>query len=146
MSPVNFFLFPISLIALTLTVTSLDVYALSNTSSLASRVHSGNDLSPVMAVIAINSDMTNGSSFFTPYSTSIRAIDEILIINNSTSDQDVTSGTGPQDPKSGTNFNTGIISPGKFTEYVPYNLNPGTYSYYSSQNPQMKGEIIITQR
>jgi hypothetical protein len=66
-----------------------------------------------------------------------------LIANNSTKDHSVTSGSGPDDPMSGKFFDTGIIKPKGFHEYVTANLTPGNYSFYSSADPQVKGQLVV---
>ena len=99
-------------------------------------------LSPVEAVIMINENQ-NKSVFFQPNNTTIRVSGEILIANNSTSDNSVTSGSGPDDPMSGKFFNTGVIKPKGFIDYVPENLKPGNYSFYSSTDPQIKGQLVV---
>lgn len=65
-------------------------------------------VSPIEAVIMINENQ-NKSVFFQPNIITVRVSDEILIANNSTSDQSVTSGSGPDDPMAGKFFNTGVI-------------------------------------
>ena len=40
-------------------------------------------------------------------------------------------------------FNTGVIKPRGFIEYVPENLKPGNYSFYSSTDPQIKGQLVV---
>ena len=104
--------------------------------------HSDVDISPIEAVIMINEDQ-NKSVFFQPNNTTIRVSGEILIANNSTSDHSVTSGSGPEDPMAGKLFNTGVIKPKGFVEYIPENLKPGNYSFYSSNDPQIKGQLMV---
>jgi hypothetical protein len=99
-------------------------------------------LSPIEAVIMINEGQ-NKSIFFEPGITTVRAGGEILIANNSTSDHSFTSGTNPDDPMAGKLFNTGIIKPKGFVEYVPENLKPGNYSFYSSTDPKIKGQLVV---
>jgi plastocyanin len=104
--------------------------------------HSDVDSSPIEAVIMINEDQ-NKTVLFQPAVTTIRVGGEILIANNATSDHSVTSGTGPEDPMAGKLFNTDNIKPGGFVEYIPVNLKPGNYSFYSSADPQIKGMLIV---
>jgi hypothetical protein len=99
-------------------------------------------LSPVEALIMINENQ-NKSVFFQPNIVTIRPSGEILIANNSTSDHSLTSGSGPDDPMAGKFFNTGIIKPKGFVEYIPENLKPGNYSFYSSTDPQIKGQLVV---
>lgn len=105
--------------------------------------HSDVDVSPIEGIIMINEDQ-NKTVFFQPNTLTIRVGGEILIANNSTSDHSVTSGSGPNDPMSGKLFNTEVIKPKGFVEYIPQNLTPGNYSFYSSTDPKIKGQLVVT--
>lgn len=98
--------------------------------------------SPVVAVITI-SEGKDGKTVYDPYSTTINVGEEILIANNATSPHSFTNGNGPSDPLSGKLFNTGMINPRSFAEYVASNLQPGKYAYYSTSDPSVKGEIVV---
>ena len=63
--------------------------------------------------------------------------------NNSTSNHSVTSGSGPEDPMAGKFFDTDTIKPKAFVEYIPVNLKPGNYSFDSSTDPQIKGQMVV---
>jgi plastocyanin len=95
-----------------------------------------------IAVITI-SEGKDGKTVYEPYSTTIKIGDEILIANNASSPHSFTNGNGPTDPLSGKLFNTGLINPRGFIEYVAHNLQPGKYAYYSTSDPSVKGEIIV---
>jgi hypothetical protein len=69
--------------------------------------------------------------------------DEILIANNATSSHSFTNGNRPNDPLSGKLFNTGLINPRIFIEYVASTLQPGKYACYSTSDPSVKGEIVV---
>ena len=107
-----------------------------------STFHSDVDKSPIEAVIMI-SENENKTVFFQPSSITVRAGGEILIANNSTSDQSIKSGSGPDDPMSGKQFDTDVIKPNGFAEYVPHNLTPGNYSFYLAEDPEIKGQLNI---
>lgn len=107
-----------------------------------STFHSDVDRSPIEAVIMINEN-ENKTTSFEPNTVTVRVGGEILIANNSTSDQSVTSGSGPDDPMSGKQFDTDLIKPNGFTEYVTNNLTPGNYSFYSSADPEIKGQLTV---
>jgi hypothetical protein len=84
----------------------------------------------------------NKTTSLEPNTVIVRVGGEILIANNSTFDQSVTSGSGPDDPMSGKQFDTDLIKPNGFTEYVTNNLSPGNCSFYSSADPEIKGQLI----
>jgi plastocyanin len=109
----------------------------SNTSSSTTT----NPSTPI-AVITI-SEGKDGKTVYIPSSTTIKVGDEILIANNATSPHSFTNGNGPTDPLSGKLFNTGLINPRGFIEYVAHNLMPGKYAYYSTSDPSVKGEIVV---
>lgn len=113
-----------------------------NATSGVSTLHGDVDTSPIESIIMINEDQ-NKSVFYQPSVVTIRVGGEILIANNATSDHSVTSGSGPDDPISGKMFNTDIIKPRAFVEYVTGNLKPGNYSFYSTTDPQIKGTMVV---
>jgi hypothetical protein len=45
---------------------------------------------------------------------------------------------------SGKFFDTDKIKPNSFVEYATHNLQPGNYSFYSSTDPEVKGELVVT--
>ena len=100
------------------------------------------DVSPVEAVILIKENQ-NKTVYYQPSNTTVKAGGEILIANTATSDHSVTSGSGPNDPMAGKFFDTDIIKPKGFVEYVPHNLKPGNYSFYSSTDPKIKGQLVV---
>jgi plastocyanin len=100
------------------------------------------DVSPVEAVILIKENQ-NKTVFYQPSNTTVKEGSEILIANTATSDHSVTSGSGPNDPMAGKSFDTDIIKPKGFVEYVPHNLKPGNYSFYSSTDPKIKGQLVV---
>jgi hypothetical protein len=103
---------------------------------------SSSDSSIVAAVITIT-DNAQQNSVFRPETTTVTQGAEIFIGNNSSSPQSITSGTGPEDPLSGKLFNTGILKSKGYSEFVTSNLNPGTYPFYSSTDPSVRGTLII---
>jgi plastocyanin len=114
-----------------------------NTSTNASQVHSEADITPIAAVIMINTD-SEGNTVFQPQQTTIKQGQEILIVNNSTVSHTVTNGMGPNDPMAGKRFNFEPIEAGSFAEFLVSYLEPSQYPFYSKTNPDMKGEIIVT--
>lgn len=102
--------------------------------------HSDVDRSPIEVVIMINEN-ENKTTSSEPNSITVRVGSEILIANNSTSDQSVTSGSGPDDAMYAKQFDTDLIKRNGFTEYVTNNLSPGNYSFYSSADPEIKGQV-----
>lgn len=107
-----------------------------------STFHGDVDASPIESVIMINEDQ-NKTAFFQPNVVTIRVGGEVLIANNATSDHSVTSGSGPEDAMLGKMFDTGVIKPKAFVEFVTENLTPGNYSFFSTIDPQIKGTMVV---
>jgi plastocyanin len=125
-----------------LTFTVFSSFAQNPNSTGLQSFHSDADISPIEAVIMINDD-DNNTALFQPNITTVRVGGEILIANNATTEHSVTSGTGPDDPMAGKSFDTDIIKPKAFVEYIPENLKPGNYSFYSSTHPEIKGQLVV---
>ncbi len=113
-------------------VTLLQVYAQSS--------HSEPDSTPIAAVIIITSD-DQGKSVFNPMKTTINQGEELLVLNNLTGTQTFTNGNGTGDSMDGKMFSV-EITPGSFSEYLA-SISPGNYSFYSKNDPNLKGELTI---
>ena len=100
------------------------------------------DVSPLEGAIIIKEDQ-NKTVFYQPSNITITVGGEIIIANKATSDHSVTSGSGPEDPMAGKFFDTDKIKPNAFVEYAAVNLKPGNYSFYSSTDPQIKGQLVV---
>jgi hypothetical protein len=100
------------------------------------------DSSPVAAVITINEDV-HGNIIYEPNNMTVGVGKEIFVLNNSTDNQSVTNGMGPDDPLAGRFFDTGPIQPRGFAEFVTANLSPGNYSFYSTNSTSTTGVLII---
>jgi plastocyanin len=101
------------------------------------------DSSTAVSLITI-SKTPQGNTVFNPQTTPIKIGGEILILNNDTVAHTIRNGMGPDDPLSGRLFVVGPLEPKGFIEYVASNLQPGTYPFYSTSNPSIKGELVVT--
>ena len=101
------------------------------------------DSSGVVTLITI-SKIPQGNTVFNPQTTTIKTGGEILILNNDTVAHTIRNGMGPDDPLSGRLFGVGPLEPKGFIEYVASNLQPGTYPIYSTSDPSIKGELVVT--
>jgi plastocyanin len=101
------------------------------------------DSSTAVSLITI-SKTPQGNSVFNPQTIPIKTGGEILILNNDTVVYTIRNGMGPDDPLSGRLFGVGPLEPKGFIEYVASNLQPGTYPFYSTSNPSIKGELVVT--
>jgi len=132
--------FSILLALLTFSVNSFAVQ------SIDGQIHTPDttpDASPIAVVIHINEDKT-GNVFFKPSEFTIKQGEEVLILNNSTGDHSFTNGESADDQMAGKIFDTKMIKPGSFSEYLAFNLSPGDYPFYSSTDPvKIKGKMTV---
>jgi len=96
-----------------------------------------------LAGVIIITKNDKGNLIFKPQTLTIKPGEEIFIGNNDTSPHSITNGISSSDPLSGKLFDTGLINPKGYAEFVASNLNPGKYPYYSIKDPSLKGEIIV---
>lgn len=91
------------------------------------------DTTPIL-VLYITEDK-QGNVFFNPSEFTIKQGEEVLILNNSSDGHSFTNGESPDDPMAGKIFDTDIIQPGSFSEYLAFNVSPRDYPFYSSVDP-----------
>ena len=120
-------------------VVYVSAFPSSNNTAKESSVES----SAVVSLITISKG-PQGNTVFNPQTTTIKTGGEILILNNDTVAHTIKNGMGPNDQLSGRLFGVGPIEPRGFIEYVASNLQPGTYPFYSTSNPSIKGELVVT--
>lgn len=101
------------------------------------------DSSAALSLITISKG-SQGNTIINPQTTTIKTGGEILILNNDSVAHTIRSGMGPDDPLSGRLFGVGPLEPKGFIEYVASNLQPGTYSFYSTTDPSIKGQLVVT--
>ena len=116
------------------------VYSVTTTASNTTATPNSSSLAGV--IIITKNDKGNLS--FKPQTLTIKPGEEIFIGNNDTSPHSVTNGISSSDPLSGKLFDTGLINPKGYAEFVASNLNPGKYPFYSIKDPSLKGELIVT--
>ena len=98
------------------------------------------DSTPISAITTITNN-TEGKLVFSPSKITIKQGQEILVLNNLTTSQTFTNGNGSGDPMEGKVFSVDL-KPNGFAEYLS-NLSPGNYSFYSKNDPSMKGQLNI---
>jgi plastocyanin len=115
----------------------------SNNTTGESSGESGIESSTVVSLITISKG-PQGNTVFNPPVTTVKTGGEVLIFNNDTAVHTIKSGMGPSDPLAGRLFGVGPIQPKGYIEYVASNLQPGTYPFYSTHDPSIKGELVVT--
>ena len=86
-----------------------------------------------------------GNVIYVPNNVTVRVGEEIFVLNNSTDNQSVTNGMGPDDPLAGRFFDIGPIPPRGFAEFVTANLSPGHYTFYSTNSTSTTGVLTISE-
>ena len=85
-----------------------------------------------------------GNPAYEPDPLTVTAGDVIEISNEDTVPHTATSGTGPEDPESGSQFDTSIIDAGASAQIDTANLAAGDYPYYCSVHPYMLGTLKVS--
>ena len=88
-----------------------------------------------LAGVIIITKNDKGNLIFKPQTLTIKPGEEVFIGNNDTSHHSITNGISSSDPLSGKLFDTGLINPKGYAEFVASNLNPGKYPFYSIKRP-----------
>ena len=121
--------------------TIMAITSIATTEIYAQSTHSEADSTPIAAVIMMTTD-NQGNPVFNPNTTTIKHGEELLVLNNLTETHTFTNGNGTGDQMDGKIFSV-EIQPGSFSEYLASNISPGNYSFYSENNPNLKGELVI---
>jgi plastocyanin len=121
--------------------TIMAIMSITATQVYAQSTHSEVDSTPIAAVITMTTD-DQGNPVFNPTTTTIKQGEELLVVNNLTETHTFTNGNGTGDEMDGKIFSV-QIAPGSFSEYLASNISPGNYSFYSENNPDLKGELVI---
>ena len=84
-----------------------------------------------------------GNPSYEPDPLTITAGDAVEVSNQDTVPHTVTSGTGPEDAESGSQFDTSIIDAGATAQVDTASLAAGDYPYYCSVHPYMLGTMTV---
>jgi cytochrome c oxidase subunit II len=85
-----------------------------------------------------------GNPAYEPDPLTITAGDTVEVSNQDTVPHTVTSGTGPEDAESGSQFDTSIIDAGATAQVDAASLAAGDYPYYCSVHPYMLGTLKVS--
>jgi nitrite reductase (NO-forming) len=97
--------------------------------------------------ISIVEGSANPSSevFYDPSPATVKRGGTIIRTNNDSVPHTATSGNPDSgEAQTGTFFDTGILGPGQSSEETRINAEAGTYDYYCTLHPFMKGQLTIT--
>ena len=84
-----------------------------------------------------------GNPAYDPDPLTVTAGDAIEVSNKDNVPHTATSGSGPEDPKSGSEFDTSIIDAGATAQIDTTNLAAGEHPFYCSVHPYMLGTMTV---
>ncbi|HET6640052.1 MAG TPA: hypothetical protein VFG77_00420 [Nitrososphaeraceae archaeon] len=84
-----------------------------------------------------------GNPSYDPDPLTVTAGDVVEVSNEDTVPHTATSGTGPEDAESGSQFDTSIIDAGATGQIDTTSLAPGDHPYYCSVHPYMLGTMTV---
>ena len=84
-----------------------------------------------------------GNPSYDPDPLTVTAGDVVEVSNEDTVPHTATSGTGPEDAESGSQFDTSIIDAGATGQIDTTSLAPGDHPYYCSVHPYMLGSMTV---
>ncbi|MGB7664303.1 MAG: hypothetical protein WBL67_16320 [Nitrososphaeraceae archaeon] len=84
-----------------------------------------------------------GNPAYDPDPLSITAGDVVEVSNQDTVPHTATSGSGPEDPESGSQFDTSIIDAGATAQINTASLAAGDHPFYCSVHPYMLGSMTV---
>jgi plastocyanin len=85
-----------------------------------------------------------GNPAYDPDPLTVTAGDAVEVSNQDTVPHTATSGSGPEDPESGSQFDTSIIDAGATAQIDTANLAAGDYKFYCSVHPYMLGNLKVS--
>ena len=83
----------------------------------------------------LRASSNKGNPAYDPYPLTVTAGNVIEVSNNDNVPHTATSGSGPEDPESGSQFDTSIIDAGATDQIDTANLATGDYPFYCSIHP-----------
>src|SRR5919106_597754 len=117
---------------------SLTVTAAGANGSAAAPATGGGAGAPAAAGASVQ-----GNPAYEPDPLTVSAGDAVEVSNQDTVPHTVTSGSGPEDPETGSQFDTSIIDAGATAQVDTANLAAGDYPYYCSVHPYMLGTLTV---
>lgn len=123
---------------------SLTVTAAGAEGSAAAPATGGGAGAPAGASLTIlEGSSVQGNPAYEPDPLTVSAGDAVEVSNQDTVPHTVTSGSGPEDPETGSQFDTSIIDAGATAQVDTANLAAGDYPYYCSVHPYMLGTLTV---
>jgi plastocyanin len=110
-------------------------------SNIITNMISGTKVSPGITVSIVSGAGIMGDKAFQPNPLTIKVGDNVTWINDDTVMHTVTSGSGPNDPNEGKQFNSGLLAEGQAVTHTF--KTTGEFNYFCQIHPNMIGKIIV---
>jgi cytochrome c oxidase subunit 2 len=98
---------------------------------------------PSVTLNILEGASVQGNPAYDPDPLTVTGGDVIGVSNNDNVPHTATSGSGPEDPESGSQFDTSIIDAGATAQIDTANLAPGDHPFYCSVHPYMLGTMTV---
>lgn len=98
---------------------------------------------PSVTLNILEGASVQGNPAYDPDPLSVTAGDVVEVSNQDTVPHTATSGSGPEDPESGSQFDTSIIDAGATAQIDTASLEAGDHPYYCSVHPYMLGSMTV---
>jgi cytochrome c oxidase subunit 2 len=98
---------------------------------------------PAATLIIPEGASVQGNPAYDPDPLTVTAGDVVEVSNQDSVPHTATSGSGPEDPESGSQFDTSIIDAGATAQIDTANLAAGDYPFYCSVHPYMLGNMKV---
>ena len=98
---------------------------------------------PSVTLNILEGASVQGNPAYDPDPLSVTAGDVVEVSNQDTVPHTATSGSGPEDPESGSQFDTSIIDAGATGQIDTASLAAGDHPFYCSVHPYMLGSMTV---
>jgi plastocyanin len=98
---------------------------------------------PSVTLNILEGSSVQGNPAYDPDPLSVTAGDVVEVSNQDTVPHTATSGSGPEDPESGSQFDTSIIDAGATAQIDTASLEAGDHPFHCSVHPYMLGSLTV---
>jgi plastocyanin len=98
---------------------------------------------PSVTLNILEGSSVQGNPAYDPDPLSVTVGDVVEVSNQDTVPHTATSGSGPEDPESGSQFDTSIIDAGATAQIDTASLEAGDHPFYCSVHPYMLGSMTV---
>ena len=127
------------------------IHILNSIKWIESESNNSEELSPANIELETTNPILNilegaaimGNPNYEPKELTVSKGSTIIVNNTDTMPHTITNGESVSDPNTGNTFDTSIIMGGESAQIDTSNIDMGTYPYYCTVHPYMRGTLII---